>query len=83
MGRLARLMAWAELRGGDRGLRGPSGAWLAVWVIATAYRHLRRTMAPEQTVVREVLAPGERIVITHYDKGAEPAVEPRRGRRRR
>ncbi len=87
MERFARMMAAAELRGRDKGLRGASGAWLAVWVLTVSYRHLRKWMAPDPVVVREVLLPGQQLVVTHYPKGAEPA-EPipaarsRRARRR-
>ena len=71
MERLAGLIAWAELRGRDRGLRGASGAWLAVWVLATAYKRLRAWTGPDPVVVREVLAPGQQLVITHFPKGTE------------
>lgn len=78
------MMAWAEIRGNDRGLRGPSAFWLAVWVVTVAYRYLRKWTQPETTVVREVLRPGERLVITNFELGAEPPVPPTgRGRRRR
>lgn len=77
------MMAWGELRGRDRGLRGASGLWLAVWVVTVSYRYLRRVTAPEPTVVRETLRPGERLVITHFDKGAAPVPEAKGRRRRR
>ncbi len=87
MERFARMMAAAELRGRDKGLRGASGAWLAVWVLTVAYRHLRKWMAAEPVVVREVLLPGQQLVVTHYPKGTEPpepapAPRSRRARRR-
>ena len=87
MERFARLMAAAELRGRDKGLRGASGTWLAVWVLSISYRHLRKWMAPEPVVVREVLQPGQQLLVTHYPKGTEPPEpEPvprsRRARRR-
>jgi hypothetical protein len=81
--RLARLMTWAELRGRDRGLRGASGAWLAIWVLSVAWRHLKEWTRPDPVVVREALAPGQRLVITNYPKGAEPPEPERRKRRRR
>jgi hypothetical protein len=74
--RLAAIMAWAELRGRDRGLRGASSAWLAIWVLTVAWRHLKEWTQPEPVVVRE------RLVITNYVKGTEPP-EPETGRRRR
>jgi hypothetical protein len=80
--RLAAIMAWAELRGRDRGLRGASSAWLAIWVLTVAWRHLKEWTQPEPVVVRERLAPGQRLVITNYVKGTEPP-EPETGRRRR
>lgn len=77
------MMAWGERRGRDRGLRGPSGAWLAVWIVTVAYRRLRKMTEVEPTVVREELRPGQRLVITHYEKGAEITETPRRRGRRR
>lgn len=82
MERLAAIMAWAELRGRDRGLRGASSAWLAIWVLTVAWRHLKEWTQPEPVVVRERLAPGQRLVITNYLKGTEPP-EPETTRRRR
>ena len=82
MKRLAGLIAWAELRGRDRGLRGASGAWLAVWVVTVAYRRLRHWTGPDPVVVREVLAPGQQLVITHFPKGTEAPVQKRSKRRR-
>ncbi|MGK2929035.1 MAG: hypothetical protein ACSLFO_05595 [Acidimicrobiales bacterium] len=84
MERLARLMAFVELRGRDRGLRGASGAWLAVWVLTTSYRHLKKWGAPEPVVVREALLPGQQLVISHYRTGTEPpAPQPTSRRARR
>lgn len=82
MERLAAIVAWAELRGRDRGLRGASSAWLAIWVLTVAWRHLKEWTQPEPVVVRERLAPGQRLVITNYVKGTEPP-EPDTARRRR
>ena len=76
-------MAWGELRGRDRGLRGSSGAWLAVWVVTMAYRHLRKMAAPDPTVIREELKPGEQLVITHFAKDAAPEPISRKSRRSR
>lgn len=79
-------MAWAELRGRDKGLRGASSVWLAIWVITSAYRYLQRWTSPEPVVVREVLQPGQQLVVTHFPKGSEPAPLPstksRRARRK-
>ena len=82
---MAKVAAWAELRARTDGLRGSSSAWMAVWVLLTGYRWLRRRAAPDPVVVREQLRPGEQLVITHYAKGAEPgsAGQVRLGRRRR
>lgn len=82
-GSFGRSMAWAELRGRDRGLRGASSVWLAVWVVATAYRYAKRFTDTEPVVVREKLKPGQQLVITHYAKGAEPADARRLTRRQR
>jgi hypothetical protein len=79
-------MAVAELRGRDKGLKGASGFWLAVWVVSVAYRYLRKWAAPEPVVVRETLLPGQQLVISHFPKGAEPpepAPQPRSRRARR
>ena len=76
-------MAWGELRGRDRGLRGSSGAWLAIWVVAVAYRHLRKMAAREPTVIREELKPGQQLVITHFAKDATPGPIPKKSRRSR
>lgn len=70
--RIATAIAWAELRGRDRGLKGPSSTWLAVWVAASGYRWIKRWAAEEPVVVREVLQPGQRLVVTHYAKDHEP-----------
>lgn len=76
-------MAWAELRGRDKGLRGASSIWLAIWVVSSAYRYLQRWTSPEPVVVREVLRPGEQLVVTHFPQGAEPAEPARLSRRAR
>ena len=76
-------MAWGELRGRDRGLRGSSGAWLAVWVVTVAYRYLRKMAAPEPTVIREELKPGEQLVITHFSKDASETIARKPSRRSR
>lgn len=84
MERLARLMAFAELRGRDKGLRGPSGAWLAVWVLTVSYRYLKKWTAEEPVVVREALLPGQQLVISHFRPGTAPPAPPspsRRGRK--
>ena len=83
MERLARTMAVAELRGRDKGLRGASGAWLAVWVVSIAYRYLRKWTTPDPVIVRESLLPGQQLVISHFPKGAEPPEPERRPRSRR
>jgi hypothetical protein len=70
--RLARLMTFAELRGRDRGLRGASGIWLAIWVLSFSFRHLRKWAAREPVVVRERLLPGQQLVISHFPEGSEP-----------
>jgi hypothetical protein len=72
-------IAWAELRGRDRGLRGSSGAWLAVWVLAAAFRHLRKMLATDPVVVREELRPGQQLVVTHFPA---PERQSRRAKRR-
>lgn len=86
MERLARTMAFAELRGRDKGLKGASGAWLAIWVISVSYRYLRKWTGPKPVVVRETLLPGQQLVISHFPQGAvppEPAPQPRSRRARR
>lgn len=81
--RIARAMAWAEARGRDKGLRGASSTWLAIWVLATGYRYIKRLAAPDPVIVRERIRPGEQLLITHYAKGAEPDEPPTERRRRR
>ena len=81
--RIAKAMAWAEARGRDKGLRGASSAWLAIWVLASGYRYIKRMAAPEPLVVRERIRPGEQLLITHFPKGAEPDEPPTSRRRRR
>ncbi|MDZ7676463.1 MAG: hypothetical protein U5K30_15510 [Acidimicrobiales bacterium] len=77
-------MARAELRGRTQGLRGASSFWLAVWVLSFSYRHLKKMTAREEVVVREQLLPGQRLVVTHFEKGTEPETETscRRARRK-
>lgn len=72
MERIARLIAIAEMRGRDRGLRGASGAWLAVWVLTVSYRYMKKWAGPDPVVVREVLRPGHQLVISHYPEGEQP-----------
>ena len=81
----AKVAAWAELRARTDGLRGSSSAWMAIWVLLTGYRYLKKKAGPDPVVVREALRPGEQLVITHYAKGAEPGTDTktRLGRRRR
>lgn len=62
------LVSALETRARQRGLRGNSGAWLAVWVLVVGTRYLRRLAVRQPVVVREVLAPGERLVITHRER---------------
>lgn len=76
-------MAWAEARGRDKGLRGASSTWLAVWVLASSYRFIKRLAAREPVVVREALAPGQQLLVTHYVRGREPEEPPTARRRRR
>lgn len=83
MERLARLMAFAELRGRDKGLRGASGAWLAVWVLTASYRYLKKWAAEEPVVVREALLPGQQLVISHFLPGTEPEAPASSSRRRK
>lgn len=83
MGRIARMVAWGELRGRERGLRGSSGAWLAVWVLSIAYRQLRKMAGPDPVVVREVLKPGQQLVITHFAKDQAPPPAGKQSRRAR
>ncbi len=83
MERLARWFALAEASGRDKGLRGASGFWLAVWVAMVSFRHVRKWAQPEPVVVREVLGPGQQLVISHFAKGTEPPPPVAAGRSRR
>lgn len=80
--RFAKVAAWAELRARTDGLRGSSSAWMAIWVLLTGYRYLKRKAAPDPVVVRERLEPGQQLIVTHFAKGAAPA-DPVASRRRR
>lgn len=79
----AKAAAWAELRARTDGLRGPSSTWMAVYVLLTGYRYLKKKAAPDPVVVRERLQPGQQLIVTHYAKGTEPQAVPGRRRRRR
>ena len=83
--RFAKVAAWAELRARTDGLRGSSSAWMALWVLLTGYRYIKRKAAPDPVIVRERLEPGQQLIVTHFAKGAAPAdpVASRRRRRRR
>ncbi|HSP03299.1 MAG TPA: hypothetical protein VLR27_07355 [Acidimicrobiales bacterium] len=83
--RFAKVAAWAELRARTDGLRGSSSAWMAIWVLLTGYRYIKRKAAPDPVVIRERLEPGQQLVVTHFAKGAAPddPVASRRRRRRR
>jgi hypothetical protein len=80
--RFAKVAAWAELRARTDGLRGSSSAWMAIWVLLTGYRYLKRKAAPDPVVVRERLEPGQQLIVTHFAEGAAPA-DPVASRRRR
>ena len=80
--RFAKVAAWAELRARTDGLRGSSSAWMAIWVLLTGYRYLKRKAAPDPVVIRERLEPGQQLIVTHFAKGAAPA-DPVANRRRR
>ena len=80
--RFAKVAAWAELRARTDGLRGSSSAWMAVWVLLTGYRYLKRKAGPDPVIVRERLEPGQQLIVTHFAKGAAPA-DPVASRRRR
>lgn len=72
MSAVSALADWAEERGRARGLRGSSGAWLAIWVLAVGYRQLKKFTARQPVVERRVLRPGEQLLISHYEAGAAP-----------
>jgi hypothetical protein len=53
-------------RGWRHGVVNGNRAWLAVGALALLMRMLQRAIAKEESVVfREVLQPGDRIIITH------------------
>jgi hypothetical protein len=78
----AKVAAWAELRARTDGLRGSSSTWMAIWVLLSGYRYLKRRAAPDPVVIRERLEPGQQLIVTHFAKGAAPA-DPVASRRRR
>jgi hypothetical protein len=56
-------------RGWRQGILNGERAWLYAGGAALLLRMLQRAMAKEESVVfREVLQPGERLVITHEPK---------------
>ena len=60
------LVRLALRRGWRDGILGGERAWLYAGAAAVLVRMLQRAVAKEESVVyREVLAAGERIVITH------------------
>lgn len=79
---IAKIAAWAELRARTDGLRGSSSTWMAIWVLLTGYRYIKRRSGPDPVVIRERLEPGQQLVVTHFAKGAAPS-DPVAGRRRR
>ena len=65
-GRLDRLLRRGVRTGMQRGLGDGSAPWLAIGALALGVRLLRwmaRPAAP--TIVRELLEPGQAILITH------------------
>jgi hypothetical protein len=65
----------------EKGLLGDSSAWLGVWVAVVGGRWLYRAAQRKPVVVREVLRPGEQLVISHFPKGADVAPLPKKGRK--
>ncbi len=60
------LIRLALRRGWRHGVVKGNRAWLAVGALAVLARLLQRAIAKKEAVVfREVLRPGERLVITH------------------
>jgi hypothetical protein len=60
------LIRLAMRRGWRQGVLNGERVWLAVGAVALLLRMFQRAAAREESVVyREVLQPGERLVITH------------------
>lgn len=60
------LLGTARRLGVDRGLLGGSRPWLVVAGVAWGIKAVQHARRPEpETLVREVLEPGETIVISH------------------
>ncbi|MDQ6614198.1 MAG: hypothetical protein M3083_05505 [Actinomycetota bacterium] len=60
------LIALALRRGWRHGVLNGHRGWLAAGAFALLLRMLQRAAAKEESVVyREILRPGERILITH------------------
>lgn len=61
-----RLVGRAQRIGFSEGLRGKGGAWLALGVGAWGLQRLRTVgHGEEEVLIREPLAPGQTITITH------------------
>lgn len=67
MDRLLRSLMRSGFR---RGVRGEGAAWLAVGVFAWLLTRARR---PDTALIRTVLRPGERLLVSTAPAGAEPA----------
>ena len=84
MGKLTKAFTFVEKQASSR--RRISPKWHQAWMIAVGYRYVRNFLAEEPEVIREVVGPGQQLVITHYAKGDEPPLPPappsRRARRR-
>jgi hypothetical protein len=74
------LLGTARRLGVDRGLLGGSRPWLVVAGVAWSIKAVQYARRPEpETLVREVLEPGETIVISHA--GPPPSRQEKRDRR--
>lgn len=78
-----KLVVRAQRLGFSRGIRGKGGPWLALGVGAWGLQRLRSMSARDaEILLREPLAPGERIVITNETvTRAEVDEQARRSRR--
>lgn len=79
---LWKLVVRAQRLGFSQGIRGKGGHWLALGVGAWGLQRLRAMSAKDaEILIKEPLAPGERIVITN--ETVTRAEEDRRRRRSR
>jgi hypothetical protein len=63
---MTRIASWVLSRAWRRGVLGGNRIWLVAGGLALGVRLVSKALRPEETVVfREVLGPGDKLVIDH------------------